>query len=237
LNEADWDSLQEACLLKSYEMFKPVFETNSPSINVYILLKGQISIIKPRHNSYDKQTLDQEGITKLGSGCLIGESGVLYNEKRSAGAVAYTQCICIEIQGQIFQKILGKLVLSQDKKLTSITDKCRILRLMPVTSMRSLLEYGQFSKHFVHEYIYKGGDKNKFIYIVISGELEVQSQSENTSYKKNSQGYYLKKRILRLKQGDHFGDESGLWAKRMDFSVQVISPTAELMKLPLTVRN
>jgi CRP-like cAMP-binding protein len=95
-----------------------IFRAGQPSVSVYVIDHGEVSIIT------NDPTAPTE-IVRLHDGDLFGESGVLEGRLRSANAVAVKDSTLLVTDGDAFLKAFG---LDNDKALSLLKLLCRRLR-------------------------------------------------------------------------------------------------------------
>lgn len=102
---------------QQHEAGTTIFSTGDPSLAVYVIEEGEISITVG----------DPPGVevARLGPGELFGESGVLECRVRAATATALTHVTLLQTEAEVFLKAFG---LNNDGALALVKLLCRRLR-------------------------------------------------------------------------------------------------------------
>lgn len=122
-------------------------------------------------------------------------------------------------------------------------------------SLAGLLNYIYLRTPKHGSYVYRKGEENNNIYIVVSGELEITidyrlqdviEEDKGIEFKNNQEkfekNYYKKKDVKRevslfkLSQGNYFGDEEGFKPKIKEYSVKVCSNNTKIFLIPKDVK-
>jgi len=116
--------------------------------------------------------------------------------------------------------------------------KVPVFQKLNKNSISSAWNFGEILKFTQGDKIYRKGEENKFIYVVIQGELEIQTSILDTEKKSQTELYLSnrslikpkKKALLKLYRGDYFGDESGYGASTMLYEIEVKSHECTLFR-------
>jgi len=237
LSDLHWLNLSTFSKLKTYKPMEPIFEALSPSIDVFLILKGKVVIVNTRKKIYTEEILDQYGIITLGPKSSLGETGVLYNSNRTAGAIASTECSCIVIKGANFRAIVGGVFLEENRLNVEIISNCPLLQLFNRSTISSLWSFGKVVHFLNNDIIYKENDPSTSIYIILNGEIELHQTpfEPNTGHPLLNFKHNSTKRLVRLTRKDYFGDENGFEASTNSCFAVVMSPIAEVFVIPKKV--
>ena len=160
------------------------------------------------------------------------------------------RCACLKIEGTIYKALFGphlkdlnnlRLEYLSNMPLFGNWDRSNLLALLPHISLVT-------KSH--DEYVYKAGEIDKYIYVVMAGELEIiATYVDNTEEKESNLSEYIidkytKHRpivkelpIMKLAVGNYFGDEEGFEQKVKQFSVKVKSNNTKIFVLAKDVRR
>ena len=164
------------------------------------------------------------------------------NSYRTASCVALEECILITFHHEVFKHYVGKLIMKINSKRLSTLQKISLFKDWEYAQLSGLVRYLSLRDPIQGQYIYKEGDVDRNIYIVLEGEFEITSRIK--TQKSNIDGFdnYMKNTtpakevtILKLKKGGHFGDEDGYNSKFKKFSVKASSTTCKVFALPKDV--
>lgn len=113
-------------------------------------------------------------IAKLFRGISFGELGVLYGENRTASCVALNKVTVISLGSEIFKEILGDHIRDLNAHRFDILSKIKIFLGWDRSKLGGLLShiFVRSPNHLTH--VYQRGQVDQNIYIIISGEIEIQ---------------------------------------------------------------
>lgn len=164
---------------------------------------------------------------------------------------------CISLDDKIFRTVLGTYIRDLNQDRLKHLQNLRIFNGWDRVSLVSLLTHIYIRSPNRDEFIYKQGDVDKNIYIVINGELELvaeydpeQEKEENRilevkSNQEKFEGKYLslekplrqEMAIFKLSTGNYFGDEDGFSCDVKRFGVRVKSSATKIFLIPKDVKK
>lgn len=99
-SEKGIDSLLELGEIKKYSMYDYITREDANASNVYVILKGKVSITKDR--KYDKR---KHQLATLSNGDCIGEMATLLEGKRTANIIAIVDTYLYSITAENIAKL------------------------------------------------------------------------------------------------------------------------------------
>jgi len=87
---------------QSYEPGQVIFEEGEPSDAAYLIISGNVQIVK------GQGTGKQKTIAVVGAGEYVGEMGAIDDQPRSASAVAESTVVCMPVTPDEFMDMLLK---------------------------------------------------------------------------------------------------------------------------------
>jgi DNA-binding NarL/FixJ family response regulator len=112
--------LLKICHTRKFQAGETLFREGDHGDRLYVLIAGQIHIIKRRDDN-------KEVLATLGVGDCFGEMALVDQEPRSADAAAATDCMVIEVNAQIINDINDILALKLFRKMAIlVTKKLRV---------------------------------------------------------------------------------------------------------------
>jgi len=112
--------LLKICHTRKFQAGETLFREGDHGDRLYVLIAGQIHIIKRRDAA-------KEVLATLGVGDCFGEMALVDQEPRSADAAAATDCMVIEVNAQIINDINDILALKLFRKMAIlVTKKLRV---------------------------------------------------------------------------------------------------------------
>jgi CRP-like cAMP-binding protein len=97
--QAGWDRYS---ISQEYHTGEYIFEEGQSADHVYVISSGRVAIIKNAH------TESQLVLSYIGAGELLGEVGLLTNERRTASAIAAEPSRLLTISLDSFWKLLDE---------------------------------------------------------------------------------------------------------------------------------
>jgi CRP-like cAMP-binding protein len=255
MTDMDWIALGLGARVVKYNPYKPICQIWDKALTVYFNLEGDISVAIERRGKYNQEFLDQYQVAVIKAGISFGEIGVLYGENRTASCIAINDVYVIAIDHEIFQYILGDNVRDMNIFRIQMLMSLKIFQNWDRAALATLLKYIYIRSPKHSEYIYKKGEQNLNIYIVVTGELEIVAeydqkkeleQNKEIAYKNNQEKFeeeYKKKTqsekseipLFKLTPGNYFGDEEGFNVSKMKHSVRVSSNNTKIFLIPKKV--
>lgn len=175
MTDVDWLSLGLSAEIKIFNTYDAICKIFQPALDVYLILSGDIAITKEKRYRYNKEILEGEGkiIAKVGRGVSFGELGVLYGTNRTASCVALNKVTVIGLGSEVFKDILGDHIRDLNRQRFDILAKIKIFLGWDRSKLGGLLNhiFVRSPNHLSH--VYRRGDVNQNIYIIISGEIEI----------------------------------------------------------------
>jgi CRP-like cAMP-binding protein len=191
LTELEWIALGLGTQLLKFNKYKSICQLWDPALTVYMIMDGDIGVLTERRSKYTDDIIAQYKVAEMKPGMGFGEIGVLYGANRTASCVCLTEVYVMAIDHKIFQKILGDHVRELNLMRIQFLSNLKIFQGWDRGSLGGLLNhiYVRSPKH--SSYIYKKGQDNKNIYIVVTGELEIVAEyDEKLELEKNKEIAY-----------------------------------------------
>lgn len=163
---------------------------------------------------------------------------------------------CISLDDKIFRTVLGTYIRELNQERLKYLQNIKLFNGWDRVSLVGLLTHIFVRSPKKEEYIYRTGEVDKNIYIVVKGELElvaeydpVKEKMENrkieqkTNEEKFEEKYILKEggvkkelSILKITEGNYCGDEDGFSGDIKSYSVRIKSSVTKLFLIPKDVR-
>jgi CRP-like cAMP-binding protein len=109
----------------------------------------------------------------LGRGVSFGELGVLYGTNRTASCVPIQKVILLRLEGEIFKAILGDHLRELNRVKFDILSKLKIFFGWDRSELTGLLSHIYLRSPDHNSYVYRRGDVNTNLYIILEGEVEL----------------------------------------------------------------
>ncbi|XP_075240396.1 cGMP-dependent protein kinase 1-like isoform X4 [Convolutriloba macropyga] len=149
-------------------------------------------------------------LTRLNSGTLFGELAILYNCTRTASVKALTYSRIWKIERQSFQKIMMKVVLSEEDEILSFLQSVPLLKELPIEMMNKLVYCVDFCHFSPDEYIIRENAYGETFYIIRQGKVRVVQNHPQSG---------LPVLIRHLQKGDYFGEKALICEDRRTASI------------------
>lgn len=157
---------------------------------------------------------------------------------------------------KIFRSVLGTYIKDLNQGRLKYLQNLKIFDGWDRVSLVGLLTHIYVRSPKRDDYIYKEGEKNNNIYIVVIGELELVKKYDPKKEKKQKKeadqmtndekfknrylledpGVKKEVNIIKLTEGNYFGDEEGFGSDVKNYSVKVKSSVTKLFLIPKDVR-
>jgi len=108
--------LLKICQTRKYHAGEPIFREGEKGDRLYVVIAGQIQILKQRETG-------KEVLTTLNPGDAFGEMALVDQALRSADAVALTDAMVIEVNAEIINDINDILALKLFRKMAILVTK------------------------------------------------------------------------------------------------------------------
>jgi len=222
LHEREQELLLQHFRVTGYAKNSLIFREGEQGDSLLIIGQGEVSVTK----------LEAKGkevpISTLRAGDVLGEFGLLIDQKRHATIKAMTECEILEIPKKELDEITRnhpriEEVLSKMVK-TRVFDTVLALSPLfsPLTSTEREELIGRF--HLVKvpgdTLLFRGGDPPSSLYIIKNGEVEIFTQDRKGR----------RVRLETLKSGDFFG-EIGLFLDKPRMAFAQTTRPSELLEL------
>ncbi|XP_063713836.1 cGMP-dependent protein kinase 1-like isoform X2 [Symsagittifera roscoffensis] len=149
-------------------------------------------------------------LTRLTSGTLFGELAILYNCTRTASVKALTYSRLWKIERVSFQKIMMKVVLSEEDEIQQFLQSVPLLKELPIEVMNKLVYCVDFCHFAPEEYIIRENAYGETFYIIRQGKVKVMQTHPQTG---------LPVLIRHLQKGDYFGEKALVCEDRRTASI------------------
>jgi CRP-like cAMP-binding protein len=167
---------------------------------VYFIIDGDVAATKEKRDRYSEELLIGEGkiLSVLGRGVSFGELGVLYGTNRTASCVPLQKVTLLCLEGEIFKSILGDHLRELNRVKFDILSKLKIFFGWDRSELTGLLSHIYLRSPDHNSYVYKRGESNSNLYIILEGEVELtvpilQKRIPRTSQQVLSKEILLKK--------------------------------------------
>ncbi|GAB9464797.1 hypothetical protein Gpo141_00002223 [Globisporangium polare] len=151
------------------------------------------------------------GVVELKDGDYFGERALLASEPRAATVIAKTDVRAMVLDQEVFTSLLGPLQEVLDfNRLWRILESVNVLKNVPESLKRKLLDLAQQSSFAPGEFIIREGDEGDTFYIVKDGEAKVLQRSPLSPSSPRSSSSTTKSQpdveVARIGPGDTFGE-------------------------------
>lgn len=222
LHERERDLLFQRLQAKTYARESLILREGEKGDSLLIIGRGEVAVTKGDPKGKEIR------ICNLKAGDLLGEFGLLADQKRHATVKAMTECEILEISGDELNEISKGH--PRIKEVLSRSFKKRVfdmfLALSPLFSSLTSKEREEMIGRFRllkapgEMVLFKGGDPPSSLFVIKSGMVEIFTQDRQGS----------RVHLATLKSGDFFGEIGLLLDKpRMAFA-QAVEPS-ELLEL------
>lgn len=172
-----------------------------------------------------------------------------------------TQTILLGIDHIPFRHILADYVKEMNKNRFEILSKLKIFQGWDRAKLGGLLNHIYIRSPLRSSYIYEAGQKDENIYVVVSGECEIMAtikektnelklengfsseEIHNYEVKSKTEKFIMKHKkvkefsLLKVNEGNYFGDECGFDRQIKSYSVKVNSNNCKLFLIPKLVKK
>lgn len=166
--------------LVEYEACEAVCRSKEVALWVYLILEGSVAITMLEAGEYTREALEESAIAQLGPPSSFGEVGVISNANRTANCVAFTRCKIMEIGRNLFKKTIGDGMLSDKRNKLGALARLPIFEGWTEGTLLGLLSHAKVIAPSFNTYLYRNGDSNNCIYVVLKGEVEVLHDKPDT---------------------------------------------------------
>lgn len=93
--------------VKSFKKGEFIFEEGEPGHHLFMILDGEISVVKCKKDPIDGEILEMTTLVKMFRGQSFGETALeTKGGKRSAGAYASKEVVCLLLESDDYQTIM-----------------------------------------------------------------------------------------------------------------------------------
>lgn len=153
------------------------------------------------------------GVVELKDGDYFGERALLASEPRAATVIAKTDVQVMALDQETFTSLLGPLQEVLDyNRLWRILESVNVLKNVPESLKRKLLDLAQQISYAPGEFIIREGDEGDTFFIVKDGEAKVLQRSPQSSSSSARSSFSSAKgqppdvEVARIGPGDTFGE-------------------------------
>lgn len=212
LADADLAAIAAQSREVTYGAGEMIVEEGAPGDTFYSIRSG--SVLVARGSSSDRARV----VARLGAGDCFGETAMLKDGVRTATVRAATRTVVIELASQAFEKMVatvGGVDFAAVLRAASAIGKSKLFKELPAERLSSL------ASRFVPRSVPAGVDVVKFgdpgheFFLIAKGEVEVLS----------GEG----KLLVKLRDGDHFGEIALLRSVPRTATVRTTSDTLMLV--------
>lgn len=157
------------------------------------------------------------------------------------------------INGETFKEVLGDYIRHLNRTRCDILSKINIFKNLDRNKLYGILNHIYVRSPLHSTYVYKAGQVNKDIYVIVEGEVEItidyELLDEEKTMGKSDKGlgytnefmknHHKKKRefsLLKLNVGSYFGDEDGFHNEVKGYNVKITSNNCKLFLIPKEVK-
>lgn len=117
LSIEEFDDVARAAQLKFFEADKVVFEQGDTADRFFILVDGQVSVIR-----------DGETVATLKDGAFFGESALFVHGVRTAGVRTITPCSLWSVDYSTFEHVVADHLMADDDARSEVQDRIGSIR-------------------------------------------------------------------------------------------------------------
>ncbi|CAD8117941.1 unnamed protein product [Paramecium sonneborni] len=226
LDQESCKSLFREMTLEWYDSTKIIFRHGDPGRRMYFVLQGELVILIPKtKNTSENQPLKKQKFnsfeewvkyvfadytqvaTKM-EGDQFGEIAIEQKVTRTATVAAKTEVILAVITYDLYQRILGAFQHELTNQKIAFITKIPIFSVWQRQNQLVLLQSLEVQNKKVGQFIFKKGNIDEFIYLVINGEIEViQWSNHKKDQLSNHHNFVSKPSIMAIiNSGQFFGD-------------------------------
>lgn len=171
---------------------------------------------------------------------------------RTASCVAKDNITVIGINGETFKEVLGDYIRHLNRTRCDILSEINIFKNLDRGKLYGILNHIYVRSPLHSTYVYKTGQINKDIYVIVEGEVEITIHYElldedkrmgkserglgyTNEFMKNHQKKKNEFSMLKLTVGSYFGDEDGFDQDTKSYNVKVTSNNCKLFLIPKEV--
>lgn len=248
LTTDEWLSLAMFSKVEEFNNLEAICEVNSPSNCVYLVMVGEVAVVKGRRVKYNHSFIQQSILATLSAGDLFGEAGVLNHSNRyslysirSSSCVAVGKVVCLSIDGKIFENCLQSYYKERTEQIVHLIQKASQFKDYEKATITSLIGVSIVTNPGFNEMLMTEKKENNFFFMVLQGSVEFVSYIDNRTKRSIQQlqkNFLITSEIslLKLYKGDCFGDEAGFEiGKPSLFNVRVTSHICKVIKIPMQV--
>lgn len=173
LDDQEYIILALSLKLREYSPWEPLCRIGDAPNEIYYVLSGKVAVTSANAVVYTEEALEGKIFHNEGPGATLGEASILYNSNRTASLIAASNTSILFMMKEPYMRTIGDLVRKAHLYRIEMIQKQDIFSKWTMAQLASL--YRNFEKkelaYGVH--IYKAGDLNDKIYVILKGEVEV----------------------------------------------------------------
>ncbi len=233
VKESQLTVLATMCRFEALDKEQIVFEENSPGDKLYILLNGSATVLSPQwigNATAFQQSLewgsdrgdDKVVVADLKSGDYFGETAMFVNINRTSTIVTKQKCLFVSVEKVTFENFCFVCPIIKDK-MTSVMKERMVAKLsslgipflvgIPNDMLRSMTDLAEVHEVDHEEVIFLEGQQGDRFYIIVHGQVKVETNSQNRSEDETESGADISdknsdtKSVLGvLSAGNYFGE-------------------------------
>jgi CRP-like cAMP-binding protein len=158
---------------REYKPWEPLCRIGDAPNEIYYVLSGKVAVTSVNALNYTEEALEGKIFHNEYPGATLGEASILYNSNRTATLIAAGVTSILYLLKEPYMRTIGDLVRKAHLYRIEMIQKQDIFSEWTMAQLASL--YRNFEKKELSYgfQIYKPGDINDMIYVILKGEVEV----------------------------------------------------------------
>lgn len=178
LDDQEYLILALSLRYREYKPWEALCRIGDAPSEIYYVLEGKIAVTSVNAVTYTEEALQDKIFHNEGAGATLGEASILYNSNRTASLVAATPAAIVFMLKEPYMRTIGDLVRKAHLYRIEMIQKQDIFSKWTMAQLASLYRNFEKKELAYGVMIYKAGDKNDMIYVILKGEVEVNSATE-----------------------------------------------------------
>jgi CRP-like cAMP-binding protein len=198
VKESKLSVLAAMCRYESYDKDEVIFEENTTGTNLYIILYGSVQVMSPKcvdNSSLLGRSLEwgrdenNQYMAILKEGDYFGETTLFTSMPRTCTVVSINKTLLVTVEHQIFKNFLSICPVGDEmyhvmkERIFSKLSRLRIPLLdgIPLERLQNLSQSASLEELERGAEIFHEGDAGDNFYIIVYGEVKVETSEQNES--------------------------------------------------------
>ncbi|KAJ9446297.1 cAMP-dependent protein kinase regulatory subunit [Diplonema papillatum] len=203
LHDAEMKVVVAALFKNEYEEGEVIMKQDDEGDNMYTIAKGSVDII-----------VNGTKVAERGEGVAFGELALMYNTPRTATVKATTRVVTWGIDQDTYRNIVMSVSIKRRNEYQEVLSKISFLSPLQQYEILQLADALETQEWESGDFILRYGDEGEYMYIILSGEVEVIGRDGSRKVK-----------VCRWGQGSHFGELEFLNNHKAVADVVAVAPT------------